>query len=247
MLKKSIQLASCLLVICLFACAMPMLQKSDEGEMILTPSRASVSPSMDFDKIRAAAVFPLFPGTGMASWSGVSTPYFTPSGGESIEDPAFAEQVCQALSSELMVKQSQWKIYSYNEVVEKIFKKDLGRGYKNFQADFNTASGQMQAFILTQESKRFLKELAAEMKVDAFIFGSYNLSYGTTIVQVPLLGARAQKTYQCSVNIVLYQTNKEQIWWQATDNKRSNDKNKLISSISKSLASYVGKGTLQRL
>ena len=245
MLKKSTQLALCLLVIVLFACALPMLQKSDDSEMILTPSSSAVSPSMDFNKISAVAVFPLFPGIGGATWSGTQMPYSTSS--ESIEDPAFAEQVCQSFCSELTVKQSQWKIYSYQEVVETIFKKDLGRGYKNFQADFNTASGQMQAFLLTQESKKFLKQLASEMKVDAFIFGSYNLNYGSTIVQNPFFGAQLQKTFQCSVNVVLYQTNKEQIWWRASDNKKSNDKNRLISSISKSLASYVGKGTLQRL
>jgi hypothetical protein len=231
---------------CLFfvlsACAsLPWLQQSEEREMILTPTSAAVSPKMDFNKITAVAVFPLFPGgqmqMGSMGWQM----------GRSVDDPKFAEQIWQAFCSELTAKQSQWKIYSYKEVVETIFKNNLGRGYKNLQADFNTLLGQqMRTFMLTKESKYFLRKLSSVMKVDAFIFGSYNLAYGTKYVS-GLLGPQKRQILQCLVNVALFQTNSEEIWWKASDQKTSNDKNKLVSSISKSLASYVGKGTLQRL
>jgi hypothetical protein len=223
-----------------------MVQQSDESERIVTPSSAAVSPNMDFNKIISVAVFPLFPGGGQ------QMQMYSPGIGmmeemRSVEDPEFAEQVVQTFSSELIAKQSQWKIRSHKDTIDAIFKHDLGRGYKNFQADYNTAHGQMSAFVITGESKKFLRKLSAVMNVDAFIFGSYGLVYGTKMVQVPLLGLQKRQAVQCNVNVALFHCKDEAIWWRATDNKNSTDKTKLISSIAKSLASYVGKGTLQQL
>jgi len=101
--------------------------------------------------------------------------------------------------------------------------------------------------MLTQETKSFLRKLSSVMKVDAFIFGSYNLLYGTQLVQIPIIGPRQQSFTSCNVSVALFYAKDEELWWKATDNKKASDKNKLISSIAKSLASYVGKGTLQQL
>lgn len=242
--KKCILSFGCMVVALLFACTLPMVQQSDESERIVTPSSAAVSPKMDFNKIISVAVFPLFPGGGQ------QIQMYAPGmmkGMRTVEDPEFAEQVVQAFSSELITKQSQWKIKSHKDTVDAIFKNDLGRGYKNFQADYNTAYGQMSAFTITGETKKFLRRLSTVMNVDAFIFGSYGLTYGTKLVQVPLLGLQQRQVVQCNVNVALYYCKNEEIWWKATDNKNSMDKTKLISSIAKSLASYVGKGTLQQL
>ncbi len=84
------------------------------------------------------------------------------------------------------------------------------------------------------------------MKVDAFVFGSYNLASGTTVVRTPL-GLMNRQVSQSSVNVALFEAKKQVIWWRATSKMTAANKEKLSSGISKSLASYVGKGTLRRL
>jgi len=213
--------------------------KSDESEEIQTPSSADVSPKMDFNKIHAVAVFPLFPGGGPTVMGHRAAQY--------IQDPAYGEEVAQGLSSELAAKQSQWKVHSYRDVTDAIARHDLARGYKNFQADFNTAHGQIQAFLLTAESKQFLVKLANVMKVDAFIFGSYDLSYQMQPVQTYLGTLANKKVYHSGVSSVLYYARNQEIWWKASHRLTGSDRAKIVSVASKSLASYVGKGTLRQL
>jgi len=212
-----------------------LLKKPDTTEKILAPSSADVSPDMDFTKIASVAVFPLFPSGGVGN---ASLQY--------LEDPAYADSVCEIFTSELTQKQSQWKIYGQRDTLAAINKHSLGRGYKNFQADYNTASGQINAFVPTKATKDFLKQLAAAMKVDAFIFGSYNLASGTAMVRT-VLGPVNRVISRSSVNVALFQTKRQNIWWRATSTVTESSKEKLSSAISKSLASYVGKGTLRRL
>jgi len=230
-------IVSVVLCLGLFGCDPAMLnsflKKSDQSEKILRPSSAEVSPNMDFNKIRSVAVFPLFPGGGTLG-----------PGLQSYEDPAFAESVVQAFSAELTAKQSQWQIRSPGDVLAAINKARLGRGYKNLQADYNTTNGQLAAF--TKETKRFLSDLATAMKVDAFVFGSYDVASGTKLVRTPL-GSMSREVTQTSVSVVLFYTKGQVIWWRATSKIASGDRTKLVANISKSLASYVGKGTLRQL
>jgi hypothetical protein len=209
------------------------VKKSDQSEKILPPSSADVSPNMDFNKIGSVAVFPLFPGGGPIA-----------PGLQSFEDPAYAEQVVQAFSGELTAKQSQWEIRGPGDVLDSINKAQLGRGYKNLQADYNTTSGQLAAF--TQETRRFLSSLASAMKVDAFLFGSYDMASGIQLVRTPL-GPVNREVTQSSVNVALFYTKDQVIWWRATSEMAATDRAKLVNNIAKSLASYVGKGTLRQL
>ncbi|HHJ34658.1 MAG TPA: hypothetical protein ENJ87_02730, partial [Gammaproteobacteria bacterium] len=187
----------------LTGCNLDSLMKADkQSEKILAPTSADVSPNMDFNKIGSVAVFPLFPG------SGVIGP-----GLQSYEDPKYAESVVQALSAELTAKQSQWKIRSPGDVLNMINKKSLGRGYKNLQADYNTSSGQLATF--TAETQRFLKSLASAMKVDAFIFGNYQVATGSALVKT-ILGPQKQNVTRSRVNVALFYAKEKAIWWRAT-------------------------------
>lgn len=209
------------------------MKKDTQSEKILAPTSADVSPNMDFNKITSVAVFPLFPG------SGVIGP-----GLQSYEDPKFAESVVQALSAELNAKQSQWKIRSPGDVLKTINKKSLGRGYKNLQADYNTSNGQLATF--TAETQRFLKSLASAMKVDAFIFGNYQVGTGSVMVKT-IFGVQKQNVTRSRVNIALYYTKDKALWWRATSDIQATSSAAVANNIAKSLASHVGKGTLRQL
>ena len=240
MLVNAVKSAIILLCVLLLSSCLDLMGalKSNESEEIQTPSNADVSPKMDFNRIGAIAVFPIFPGGAPTQVAYGTT--------NSIQDQAFAEQVSHTFASELTAKQSQWKVHGYKDVVDAISKHDLGRGYKNFQADYNTSSGQMHAFVLTGETKQFLSRLAAVMKVDAFVFGSYDLSYGQEYVQT-ILGVQVQKVYKSGVSTVLFYAKNQEMWWRATHRVTGRDKERLVSAISKSLAAHVGKGTLRQL
>lgn len=203
------------------------LVKKDQSQQVYQPSSAAVSPKMDFEKITSVAIFPFFP-------SG------------NIEDPDAAERLGTNFESELITRQSQWKIYTHRDVLTAIAKHNLGRGYKNFQADVNTARGQSGSFILTEETKSFLKKLASAMKVNAIIYGNYNVNSNRQMVQ-SLFGPVQQLITNTEVSVALYFVPTDEIWWKATDKQVGNDRESLISSASKSLSTFVGKGTLQQL
>ncbi|HEB87639.1 MAG TPA: hypothetical protein ENI68_11585 [Gammaproteobacteria bacterium] len=210
-----------------------LIKPDNQSEKILAPTSADVSPNMDFNKVRSVALFPLFPGSGVIG-----------EGLQSYEDPKFAGSVVQALSAELTTKQSQWKIRSPGDVLNAINKKSLGRGYKNLQADYNTSSGQLTAF--TAQTQRFLKSLASAMKVDAFIFGNYQVASGSARVKT-LLGVMKQNVTRSKVNVALYYVKNKAIWWRATSDIQGTSSGAVASNIAKSLASHVGKGTLRQL
>ena len=84
------------------------------------------------------------------------------------------------------------------------------------------------------------------MKVDAFIFGSYDLSYHKEPVQT-LLGIQMQNVYASGVSTVLFYAKKQEMWWRASHRVKGRDKERLVSAISKSLAAHIGKGTLRQL
>ncbi|PCJ83652.1 MAG: hypothetical protein COA54_15165 [Thiotrichaceae bacterium] len=232
---KSTAVITATLCIVLAGCNLDSLVKSDNrSEKILPPTSADVSPNMDFNKISSVAVFPLFPG------SGVIGP-----GLQNYEDPKYAESVVQALSAELNAKQSQWKIRSPRDVLDTINKKSLGRGYKNLQADYNTSSGQLASF--TAETQRFLKSLASEMKVDAFIFGNYQVASGTVTAKNAWGLVTKQNLTRSKVNVALYYAKSKSIWWRATSDIQGTGSDAVASNIAKSLASHVGKGTLRQL
>jgi len=219
----------------LVGCNLDSLVKSDtQSEKILAPTSADVSPNMDFNKIRSIAVFPLFPGSGVIG-----------EGLQSYEDPKYAEAVVQALSAELNVKQSQWKIHSPTDVLNTINKKSLGRGYKNLQADYNTSSGQLASF--TAQTQKFLKSLASAMKVDGFIFGNYKVASGTIRAKNSWGLVTKQTLIMSKVNIALYYAKEKSIWWRATSEIQGTSSKAVSSNIAKSLASHVGKGTLRQL
>lgn len=216
----------------LMGCLDQLMVRKDQNETILKPSSMSVSPKMDFEKISTVAIMPFFPGGGTDS--------------SSIEDPQFAEQLGSSFVSELSTKQSQWKIIPQKDVLNSIIKNNLGRGYKNFQADYNTASGQMNSFVLTEETKNFLTNLASVLKVDAIIYGSYSLKNEVKMTQ-SIMGPMQVRVNNCNVSVALYYIKGHEMWWKATSNLYNTNKDNLVNEISKSLSSYVGKGTLVQL
>ncbi len=209
-----------------------LTKSSDQSEKILKPSSADVSPNMDFNKIRSIAVFPLFPGAGVIG------------GMQGYDDPKYAQDVAQALTAELSTKQSQWKIRTPKEVLDTINKYALGRGYKNLQADYNTSSGQLTAF--TRQTQKFLATLAKKMKVDGFIFGNYVVVSQPTIVQT-IFGPQKRHVVVSEVNVALFYARDKAVWWRATSRIKGPDTTTVVNNIAKSLAAYVGKGTLRQL
>ena len=209
-----------------------LTKTSSQPEKILKPSSADVSPNMDFNKIKSIAVFPLFPGAGVIG------------GMQGYDNPKYAEDVAQALTSELAVKQSQWNIRTPKEVLDAINRSSLGRGYKNLQADYNTSSGQLTAF--TAETQKFLATLAKKMDVDGFIFGNYVVVSQPTVVKT-ILGPVTRNAVVSRVNVALFYAKDKAVWWRATSEIKGLDNDAVVKNIAKSLASYVGKGTLRQL
>ena len=116
-----------------------MMSRQSTSVEISKPDIAYVSPNFDFIQISALGIFPIFP--------------------SEIENANFADAFSRALTAELQTRQSQWHIIPASELVGEINQKNLGRGYKNLQADMNTFAGGTGFGAMTQETRNFLKDL----------------------------------------------------------------------------------------
>ncbi|RMF87463.1 MAG: hypothetical protein D6739_01625, partial [Nitrospirae bacterium] len=72
------------------------------------------------------------------------------------------------------------------------------------------------------------------------------LASGTVVVNTPF-GPMNRHIAKGSVDVALFQNQSQSVWWRATSEMAGSSKDEIGSGISKSLASYVGKGTLRRL
>ncbi len=191
------------------------------------PPVGSRSPKMDFTRIDTIAVFPLFP-------SG------------QVSEEQFAEHLVSGLTAELILRQPAWKTRSYMEVLDQINKGNLGTGYKNLQADFNTHGSGMQPLAMrSPETNEFLKQLAARCGAQAFIIGSYDLGVTHDYISTPVGMIRDSKEL-CTVRLSLFFVDGGENWWTATITRVGN-RDAMIKEISQSLGQYVGQGTLRQL
>lgn len=209
---------------CLFGCAG---SGSTVGEQVVPPE-ASVSPKMDFGKVRTVAIFPVFP-CGQ------------------ISEQQFAEQLVGELTGEIQRRQAQWSAISYRDVISLISKNGLGTGYKNIQADFNTYSGTGGPVVFSAASQEFLRQLASVSGAQAFVIGSYDLGNKQQFVPGNVLVRPHVETVEsCTVRLSLYYADGDENWWTATIT-RSGARKAIIGEIARSLAEYLGKGTLRQL
>lgn len=199
---------------------------SSSTERITAPS-ASTSPKMDFEKIRTIAVFPLFPAG-------------------QVDEQQFAESLVAELTAEVAKRQSQWTIQSYRETLGFINAGDLGSGYKNLQADYNTFGGPGGQMVVSPATREFLGRLSEVSGADAFIIGSYNLGTSQTYDSNPFTGTLIRYVDSCEVRLSVYYVREDENWWTASVT-RAGDRGKIIASIAQSLGAYMGKGTLRQL
>lgn len=199
---------------------------SSGGTRITAPN-ASTSPKMDFGKIRTIAVFPLFPAG-------------------QVDEQQFAESLVAELTAEVAKRQSQWTIQSYRETLGFISAGDLGSGYKNLQADYNTFGGPGGQMVVSPATREFLRRLSEVSGADAFIIGSYNLGTSQTYDTNPFTGTRVSYVEACEVRLSVYYVREDENWWTASVT-RGGDRNKIIEGIAQSLGAYMGKGTLRQL
>lgn len=194
----------------------------------INPPTAYVSPNMDFTQISSLGVFPLFPS------------------GNGVQEEALAEQLVSALTGEIQGRQSQWRIVNYRDALDCINQGNLGTGYKNLQADFNTFGGPGSQFVMTEGSRDFLDGFRTACAVDAVMIGAYSLA----TVRVPEKTAvvfNVLRDYDTlAVNLALYYIPARQNWWTATI-RRQGDKDEIVAEIASSLGAFLGRGTLRQL
>lgn len=190
------------------------------------PNAASQSPNMDFAKIGSLGVFPLF---------------VAPRG---VEDEQFSEQMIGALTNEVQTRQSQWKIFGYREVLGFINQGNLGQGYKNLQADYNTFSpGGM--FVFSPPTREFLRQMQSTANVDAFLFGSYTIQQ-KEVVEQTILGPARKAVWECHLTLSLWHAKDQQTWWTA-EHGLAGSRDQVVAQMARTMAAYVGKGTLRQL
>jgi hypothetical protein len=217
--------AVCLSFIFCLSC-IDMMARQDTSVEIDKPDQCYVSPNMDFNSINGLGMFPIFP--------------------SDIENPAFADAFSRALTAELQGRQSQWKIIPASDLVAQINQKDLGRGYKNLQADMNTFSGTTGFGAMTQETTKFLKDLDKLTGANSYLLGVYAIGRQKG-VQQSLLGPVQVNYTICKVKVILYQVNKG-IMWDATHTVQTTGPiENNADALAKSFAAYLGKGTLRQL
>ncbi|MBN8645572.1 MAG: hypothetical protein J0L61_10090 [Planctomycetes bacterium] len=197
------------------------------GSERITAPQASRSPKMDFDRIGTIAVFPLFPAG-------------------QVDEPEFAEGLVASLTEQVARHQSQWKIQSYRETLGFISQADLGAGYKNLQADFNTFGGPGGQIVMSPATREFMRRLASVSGADAFIIGSYNLGVQARQTQNPFTGAAVRYVDACEVRLSVYYAPDDENWWTAAVT-RAGSRDFIRQEISSSLGAYLGKGTLRQL
>jgi hypothetical protein len=184
---------------------------------------------MDFTKIRSIGLFPLFPG------------------GDSVEDQEVAEALINAINGEVQTRQAQWRTLSYRDLLSTIQQSNLGTGYKNLQADYNTFAGPAGQVVLSPQTKTFLKELARVTGADAFLIGSYSLSNEVRQVH-PIWSSRPihVRVEAITVRLSLYFAREEQWWWTASM-KQAGKRADILGTLSQTMGAHVGKGTLRQL
>jgi len=194
----------------------------------IRPPQASLSPSMDFNKIASLGIFPLFPS------------------GNSVENGRFAESLINSLTGEVQQRQNQWKTLSYKDVLGMIQVNGLGSGYKNLQADFNSNTGTGGQLVLSPATVQFLDNLQAKSGVDAFLIGTYTLGSHQYQTYDPIFGVQIKQLTKCTVYLTLYYVKDKQNWWKANI-IRYGPVDDVVNEIAQSLGANVGKGTLQQL
>ncbi len=209
--------------------------KDAHHEETIEAPKATRSPDMDFTKITAIGIFPLFPG-----------------GDE--ENDEFAESLVNSLTGEVQQRQGQWKITGYHDLLEVVNKNDLGTGYKNLQADFNTPAGPSNtSFMLSGGTKQFLTDLQKASSAQAFLIGSYVIGQkqvmedqgGGMLSTAPAKQVPVMKR-TCTVHVALFYVPDQKVWWNAVI-ERAGEPGDVVDSIAKSLGSNLGKGKLQQL
>lgn len=189
--------------------------------------QAFTDPDMNFDKIRVVAVLPVFP--------------------ENVEDQIFSGALGMQLESALVTRQSQWKLIGAREVLQIINKNDLGRGYKNLQADMNVPASGMGQIAYSPGTNEFVRNLKRATGADAFIVGTYNFSqpvFGGVVGQI--LSSVLPPGTCVKVSLLYANGTSAENWWSAIiKRKRINDQ--VLQEMAASVAANIGKGTLLQL
>ncbi len=216
---------SCLALFVLLAATILTSSCASSGR--ISAPLAYMDPDMNFDKIRTVAVLPVFP--------------------ENAEDQIFSGAFGSQLESALVTRQSQWKLVGSREVLQIINKNDLGRGYKNLQADMNVPSSGMGQVAYSPGTNQFVRDLKRATGADAFIVGTYNFSQPLFGGVVGSLLSSLTPSGTC-VKVSLLYANGASVenWWSATLKRRKiNDQ--VIQEMAASIAANIGKGTLLQL
>ncbi len=196
------------------------------SEEITRPDIAYVSPNLDFNQIAGLGIFPIFP--------------------SEVENPTFGDAFSRSLTAELQARQSQWKIIPAVELVGQINQKNLGRGYKNLQADMNTFTGTQGFGTMTQETIKFLNDLNKITGTNSFLLGAYSINRQSRAERGPL-GPYTITTTACKVKVLLYQLNKGIVWDATHTLQTQSNIESRAEPLAKVFAAYLGKGTLRQL
>ncbi len=221
-------IAGCLLLnVCVLGLGMDgCVTTPPDPPTIPEPDEAFQSPNMNFSEIATVGIFPFFP-TGN-------------------ENEQLGDTLSTTFVGEVQTRQGNaWKIHSHRDMFQFINEANLGKGYKQLQADHNSSgTGQL---VLTPATKEFLRALQAKCGADAFLIGSYTMgsqphkqmNYVTgqyEIVQIPAY----------SVRVALYSVKGDQYWWSAKIT-RAGRMEWAVKVAAESLAANIGKGTLRNL
>jgi hypothetical protein len=185
---------------------------------------------MDFSQIHGVAILPLFP--------------------EGTEDQVFSGAFGSKLESALTTRQSQWRFVSARETLQVINTRDLGRGYKNLQADFNASGTEMGQIVFAPATNVFIRELGRATKTNAFLVGTYSLDQpllgGTLGSLFSSIGNGTGSGTRVKISLLYANGSSLESWWTAVV-KRSKINDQTLQEMAESIAANIGKGTLRQL
>lgn len=110
----------------------------------------------------------------------------------------------------------------------------------------NTFSGATGFGAMTQETKKFLKDLNNKIGANAFLLGVYSIGRQSA-VQQGIFGPMTVTKTICRVKLILFEVDKG-IMWDATHTVQTTGTiENNADPLAKSFAAYLGKGTLRQL
>ncbi len=163
---------------------------------------------------------------------------------QGVQDDAFSAQMINALTSEVSTRQSQWAVSNYREMISLITQSNLGSGFKNLQADMNSAPGMQASMVMSPATRKFMADMQRAAGVDAFLIGTYVLTRELRAMGGIVTINRAVDVAR--VRVVLFSAREGAPWWSASV-ARYGDRDEVVKELSRSLAANLGKGTQMQM